>query len=287
MGRMLEQLISGILTGILYSVVAMGFSLIFGAMGVIDLAFGEYLMLGGYGAFFLMGVWGIHASIVFPIIFVIFLGFGSLIYKVIGKRVVDEPILYSLFATFGFSLVLKDLAAYFFTADFRSLQLPYLSGRVQFLGATYGLASIFTAILGALFIGALLLFFRETRYGKGIRAVSEELHLSRAAGINADRIRTISYGIGITMCALAGCLLALNFPLYPTVGQGLHGLIFGIVILGGLGSLPGAAIGGLIVGLLESYTVKFFSPTMSSLAMFILVMLILCVRPTGLFGKEE
>ncbi len=283
---LLPSLLNGITTGALYALVALGLTLIYGVLHIINFAHGSLLMLALYGVYFLAVGFGIgpyQALIVMP--FAMFaLGYVLQRY-VIGKASHDrdENI---LLVTLGLSIVIENLALYFFRSDTRIVDTPWSFETVEFLGAFLPLPKVI-AFFGALVTAAALwVLMTRTDLGKAIRAVAKERKGARLVGIDVDHVYAMSFGLGIGCLGIAACLLMPSYYVTPQVGHGFVLIAFTIVVLGGMGSFIGALIGGFIIGIVESLGGLFLGESLGQIGIFAIFILILLFRPTGLLGQK-
>lgn len=286
MDLFLQALINGVVLGGFYAVMMLGFSVIWGVMGVINLAHGEMLMLGAYLAWFLNSNYGmdpfVSVLIVMPVMFLL----GYVLQLVLINRVVDRPILASLLVTFGLSIALANLAKLVFTADLR-ISDTALSGAWVVGGVTFPVTK--TAIMGVALVimSSLHVFLQRTRTGKSIRAAAQNKQAARIVGIDINRIYALTFGICIAITGAAGAVISPVQAVFPFMGTPLTLRAFTITALAGLGSIPGALMGGIVLGIVESMIGIYVSGIGTNLAIvasFVLLVVILVTRPQGLFG---
>jgi branched-chain amino acid transport system permease protein len=281
----LEPVLRGLSIGALYAVVAMGLSLIFGIMRVINVAHGEFVMLGGYGVYFLWTALALDPLVGLLLLFPVAMLFGVAIERVFVEHVVGKPEISSLMLTFGLSVVIWGLAQILFGADFRSIQ--YLSGAVSVLGVHLAANSIVIFAVSLAVAGAVFAFLRLTSLGQAIRATSQNAPLAQACGINSRMMRVLGFGLGTALAATGGGMVAFAFVLYPQVGLTYIGKSFAVAVLGGMGSVPGAIAGGFILGLAESVAAQHLTAQVAQLVSYALIFFVIMIRPAGLFGRAE
>jgi len=278
----------GILLGSIYSLAACGLSLVFGVMGLINLAHGEFIMLGAFTCFWVWLLLGTNPLLATFISLIVLFVFAALVYRVVVNRAVSmmakAPIL-GLVLTFGISIFLWNISEFAFSSTVRSVNFPL--GSMGFLGREFPLSKVVCFVIALVVIGLVYAFLRWTRIGKGMRAVTQNINVASMSGINIDRIKLLGYGIGGGMAGVAGGLIATQWAIFPFIGQELIVKCFAITALGGLGSLPGALIGGLILGVAESVGTMYASPIIALLIAPLLVVLCFIFRPQGLFGMKE
>jgi branched-chain amino acid transport system permease protein len=283
----LDALISGILIGAVYGMVAIGLTIIFGILKIINFAHGEFMMLGMFLTYFSTIYLGIspYLSILIVIPLMFFIGVLCQIYLI--RPILEAPEFVQFLLTFALLLVMQNLALLMWTGDWRSLSIP-LAFKIITIGNINLQLTMLVAFIGALLITFILIvFLKITDYGKAIRACSEEREGALFVGLNVNRLFYISFGIGTTMAAVAGALILPFFPVSPMVGLSFTIQSFVIVVLGGLGSIQGALIGGLIVGVAESMSALFLPTSLKQLVTYGLFIVIVCFKPSGIFGVKE
>ncbi|MDB5999390.1 MAG: branched-chain amino acid transport system / permease component family protein [Rhizobacter sp.] len=279
--------INGLLLGGVYTLVACGLTLIYGVLHIINFAHGSILMLAMFGVYYLLTKLGIDPYLSLVIMVPAMYLFGYLLYRfVIGKLSSgkDENI---LLITLGLSILIENLALMFFKGDSRTISVSYIDRMVEIGPTLVSLPKVISFVAAMLICGALGLLIQYTDIGKSIRAVARERMGARLVGINVDRIFAISYGIGIATLGAAACLLMPIFYVSPTTGQVFVMVAFTVVVLGGMGSFLGAMVGGLIVGLTESFGGLLLGESLGQIGISLIFILILLLRPTGLFGAKR
>jgi branched-chain amino acid transport system permease protein len=282
----LEAFIGGLLMGGIYAVVATGLTIIFGILKIINFAHGEFLMLAMYLSYFSCAYLGIDPYLSLFIVIPIMFSMGVLCQKYLIKPVLKAPEIIQFLLTFALLLALQNLALLLWTGDWRSLSTP-LVFKIITIGKIHLQLTMVIAFFSSLILTLILfLFLKKTDYGKAIRACSDEQEGALFVGLNLDKIYYLTFGIGITMAAIAGVLILPFFPVSPTLGLTFTLQTFVIIVLGGLGSIPGALIGGFIVGVSESVSVLFLPGSLKQLVTFVLFIVIVCLRPSGIFGEK-
>ncbi len=282
-GTMLAQVVvSGLLAGGLYAMVALGLALIFGVMRVINIAHGTLLMLGAYityGWFASLG-WNPYLSL--PVSMGLLFLVGVLLQRILVHRVVDAPELSSLLLTFGISISLVNLAQLAWTSDIRSVEFltgSYLWGPIAFSKArlvSFAFALVIT-LLAFLFLG-------KTKLGKAIRATAQSREVAMVCGINVGRIHLLTFGLASALAAAGGSLVSVIVAIQPEMGQVWTFKSFLVIVLGGAGNYPGALLGGLLLGLVEQLASLYLTTQVSEAIAYLLLVIVLLVRPTGLLG---
>ncbi len=278
--------INGLLLGGIYTLVASGLTLIYGVLHIINFAHGSLLMLAMFGVYYLLTKLGVDPYLSLLVMVPAMYVLGYLLYKgLIGKLAngKDENI---LLITLGLSILIENLALMFFKGDTRTISVSYSDTMVE-IGTTLVSLPKLISFVAALVLCALLgLFINRTDIGKSIRAVAKERVGARLVGIDVDRVFAISYGIGLATLGAAACLLMPIFYVSPSTGHVFVMVAFTVVVLGGMGSFLGAVVGGLIVGLTESFGGLFLGESLGQIGISLIFILILLLRPQGLFGAK-
>jgi len=284
-GSLISSLIDGLLIGFVYGIAAMGLTLIWGVMNVINLAHGPIIALGMFGVYLLFAVLGVNPYLALVVVAAVGLLGGMLIYAIAIHRVIDAPHLSSLLATFAVNMIIIGLGTKAFSTS------PYTAnfslGSVS-VGPITMLGTRLVAALAAVVVTAgLYLFLYRTRPGKYVRAVANNRAAAELMGIPSARILALSFGIGTLLAAVAGGMIATFFPFTILSGGTYELKSFVVSVLGGLGNPLGALAGGLILGTLEGIIPSFLPNTWVPVLEFLLFVLILLVRPHGLFGAKK
>jgi len=278
--------INGLLLGGIYTLVASGLTLIYGVLHIINFAHGSMLMLAMFGVFYLLTLLGIDPYLsIFIMVPAMFI-FGYLLYKGLIGRLSsgkDENI---LLLTLGLSILIENLALMFFKGDSRTILVSYSDTMIEVGPAFVPLPKLISFGVAMGLCAALGLFMQRTDTGRAIRAVAKERVGARLVGIDVDRIYAISYGIGLATLGAAASLMMPIFYVSPSVGHVFVLVAFTVVVLGGMGSFLGAVIGGLIIGLTESFGGLFLGESMGQIGISLIFILILLFRPSGLFGAK-
>ena len=277
--------INGLLLGGSYALVAVGLTLIYGVLHIINFAHGSLLMLAMYGVYFLLMKAGVDPYAALPVMSAVMFAAGYLLYRALIGRFShgrDENI---LLITLGLSIVLENAALFFFKGDSFSISVSYSDRMIELGPALVPLPKLVSFLASLLLCGVLALFIARTDLGKAIRAVAKERQGARLVGIDVDKVFAISYGIGIACLGAAACLLMPSFYVSPSVGHLFVIVAFTIVVLGGMGSFVGALVGALIIGLTESLSGLFLGEALGQIGISAIFILILLVRPTGLFPR--
>ena len=279
-----QVVISGILAGALYAMVALGLALIFGVMRIINIAHGPLLMLGAYATYFLHTA-GVNPYLTLPLSMAALFLLGMLLQRTLVFRVVDAPELSSLLLTFGISIALVNLAQLAFTSDLRAVE--YLTGAYVVGPFAFSKSRIVAFLFAAAITAAAFLFLKRTRLGKAIRATSQSREVAMVCGVDVGRIHLITFGLASALAAAGGTLIAVIVAIQPEMGQIWTFKSFLVIVLGGAGNYPGALLGGLLLGLIEQLASLFLTTQLSEAVAYVLLVLVLLVRPTGLLGGRQ
>ncbi len=284
MDQLLQALVSGLLLGGFYAVMVLGFSVIWGVMGVINLAHGEFLMIGAYMAWGLFRLLGLDpfASllIILPLMFLI----GYLLQVVLLNRILERPHLMALLVTFGVSIALANLFKIVFTSDPRNVPVAY-NGSWELAGITLPIVKTIIFFVALLIMLGLQLFLQRSRLGKSIRAASQNKNAARIVGVDINRTYAITAGICIAITAGAGAMISPTQAIFPFMGAPFTLKAFTITALGGLGRIPGALLGGMVLGITEIFVSIYVPGIGTNLGVaisLILLVLILVLRPQGI-----
>lgn len=282
----IPSVLNGITTGALYALVALGLTLIYGVLHIINFAHGALLMLGLYAVYFLNVQTGLDPYMALLIVPPGMFALGYALQRSIITRAGhgrDENI---LLATLGLSIVIENLALFFFKSDTRIIDTPYSFQTVDVLGAFLPLPKVI-AFFGALLTAALFwLVMARTDLGKAIRALAKEKKGAALVGIDVAHVYAMSFGLGIGCLGVAACLLLPSYYVTPQVGHGFILIAFTIVVLGGMGSFVGALLGGFVIGIVEALGGLFLGESLGQIGIFLIFILVLIFRPTGLLGHK-
>ncbi len=286
-----QTLILGILVGALYALVALGLSLVFGVTKFLNVAHGELLMFGGYASFWVFSLLGIDPFLTIPTTLIALTLIGAIVYQLFFVRMVKLPeetkIKNTLLVGFGLSVILQNLALRFWSADDRGITASYSGVAFTVLGVRFPLVRLASLLTALIFLLALHLFLRKTYTGKAIRATVQDWEAATLMGIDIQRVYFLAFVLGAALAGVAGTLVAVNYSIEPSMGLNwtLKALI--VMVLGGLGSITGTLVGGLLLGLTESVTSLLLSSNYREVVGLVLFVLILIFRPQGLFGTKE
>jgi branched-chain amino acid transport system permease protein len=287
-----QILINGILLGGLYACIAVGFSLVWGVLNVINILHGSFIVLGAYLAFFAYNGYGIHPYLFAPVAALSLFMLGYAIQLVVVNRVIEAPVLVTMTTTFGLTLLLDNLMLVAFQANFRKVNLKPplgiidLSDTFPSLDLIVPVDRLVSMMFALLFVALLYLLLRHTVIGRAIVAVRMDRYAATLMGVNTEKVFAVTFALGAGLAGAAGALLSPIFPISPLAGTTYLGKAFVICVLGGLGSVSGALVGGLVLGVLESFGALFFGPEHSLTLSFTVLILLLVFRPNGIMGKR-
>lgn len=285
----IQSLASGLLMGLLYGLLAVGLALIFGLMDVTNFAHGEFLMLAMYLTFFLFMFWAVDPLLSIPIVAAGMFVFGAVIYLIIirfAMRAKANVGMVQIFATFGLAILMRGLAQFFFTPDYRSIPNSILGGKtLDVFGVFLPVPQLVGALISIAAFGALYFFMKKTDFGRALEATREDAGAVALVGIDKNKVFALGWGLGSALIGLAGGVMAIFFYIYPDVGASFALIAYVTVALGGFGSVFGAFAGGIIVGLVEATTAMILPPSLKSVGIYAVYLLVVFVRPRGLFGS--
>ncbi len=283
-----QTLVSGLLMGLIYALVAAGLSLIFGLMDVVNFAHGELLMVAMYAAVVIFGATGLDPLLQLPIVAALMFGLGMGIYRGIIARALGVRFnkgMVQIFATFGLAIFIRGLAQYVFGGDFQSLSGTWLSNRTVNVGQVFVPLPQVAASLVCLLAFAGLLLINRTEFGRALEATREDRDAVALIGIDRDRIFAMGWGLGSATVGIAGVMLIAFYYVSPNVGANFAVIAYVTVALGGFGSILGALVAGVVIGEVEAITALLLEPSLKQVGMFAVYLAVLMVRPRGLFGR--
>lgn len=281
-----QVLINALVLGCLYACIAIGFSLVWGVLNVINLIHGSFIVLGAYLA------WGLYQSLhlspwyALLIAAPLFFAFGYLIQRIILNGVITAPVLVTLTLTFGLDLILNNAMIYYFKADYRKLTLTPPMGSISFFDVVVPVDRLIATASALALTGVLYLILRRLRVGRAIVAVRLDRDAATLMGVDVKSIYAIAFGLGAALAGCAGVLMALIFPISPLTSTAYLGKAFVVCVLGGLGSVSGALAGGILLALIEGIGSTLIGPAHATTLSFVLLIIFLIVRPQGLLGRK-
>ena len=284
----LQVVISGLLMGLIYALVAAGLSLIFGLMDVVNFAHGELMMVAMYAVFTLWQMSGLDPFILLPIVAALLFGIGVAIYRLLISRALSVRFnrgMVQIFVTFGLAIFIRGFMQFWYGGEFRSITTTWLANRTANIYGVYlPLPQVAAAVVCLAAFAGLLLISR-TEFGKALEATREDREAVALIGIDRDRIFSLGWGLGAATVGVAGVMLAGFYYVSPNVGANFALIAYVTVALGGFGSMLGALAAGLLIGEVEAITAQLLEPSLKQVGMFAIYLAVLMFRPRGLFGK--
>lgn len=273
---------TGILLGGTYALVALGLNLVFGVIQVVNFAHGEFVMLGMFAAYLAKSQWGIDPYVsvflIAPIAFVL----GAIVQKLLIEPLLDQPMM-QVFATFGLVILFQNIVLALTSGVPRSVRTASSSSTLD-IGVIVSVPRLIVLVVATLLAVGLVVLLKRTIFGTAIRAVSQDRATARLMGINVSRTYVVVFGLSIALAAMAGALLSPVYTATPSIGFSFILPAFAVVVLGGLGSVPGAYVGGMIVGLVEAFAGYYLDSSLKQAVWFALFFIVLVVKPSGLMG---
>lgn len=282
----LQAIVNGILFGSVYAMIGIGFSLVWGVMNIVNLAHGSFIMIGAYLSFTLYAAYRIDPFLSIPLVMaaLFVLAYGIQYYLI--NRVVRGPSFVTLTFTFGLQILIANVCLLIWTADYKSVKLPYSSTGLELGGLVIPLVRFGIFGVAVLVTFLFYLFMRKTKIGIAINATALNFEGARTVGVDVDKIYAITFAVSAALAAAAGALISPIMSINPFTGGALVGKAFVIAILGGLGSTVGALVGGLLLGLVETIGTAIFPSAIQDFLGFAVLVLVLVLRPQGLLGKR-
>ena len=283
----MQSILSGVLIGGIYALIGIGLTLIFGVMRIINFAQGELVMVGMYVTFFLFRLAGIDpflsVLLTMPALFVL----GAILQSTLINRVLDALPQNQILLTIGIGLVLSNTAMLVFTSDYRILSTSYSSSSVAISGVHLSTPLLYCFAITVVITGALYWFLIRTDTGCAIRATAQDREAAQLMGVDVRRMSVLAFGLGAALAGAAGALVSPTYYIYPQVGGAFTLKAFVVVVLGGMGSIVGATLGGVIIGTVESLAAAYLSSGNKELVVYVMFLLVLLFKPAGLLGKSR
>lgn len=280
-----QHIINGLLQGCILALVGLGFSLVWGILNIINLSHSAFIMLAAYLTYFLWAGMGIDPFVTLPVAMAVLFGVGYVLQRSVINLVMGASILTTFLLTFGFENLLVNLALRLFSADTRQSRPPYANSSLNLGDLHLPYTQLGAVVVALVLTYVLYLFLDHTRTGSSIRAVGQDRVAARLMGIDIGRTYALTFGIGAALAAAAGTLLSTTSGFAPNAFGTFNVLAFSVVVLGGLGSIPGALLGGLVFGLVYEFGGTYVL-SQRDVVIFAILILVLVVRPTGLLGRE-
>ena len=285
MNTFAQLLAGGLLTGLVFALVAVGLTLVYGVMDVVNFAHGEFLMLAMYGTLGL-ALLGIGPLVGLPLVAIALFLFGIVVYRVFVRRLLAGPPEATVFGTFGLLVLLQGVAQATLSSDFQSVANPPLQGTLRFGPIALSQATLVEGLGALVLTAALFAFVEYTETGRAMRALAEDRVAATLMGIDVQRVNGLAFGIGAACVGAAGSLLMLSYPVYPTAGAPFALTAFVVVALGGFGSIQGALAGALLVGMLEVFGGFYLAPELKLVPVYVAYLAVVLLRPQGLLGRR-
>jgi branched-chain amino acid transport system permease protein len=281
----LQLIVSGLLIGFVFSLIAVGLTLIWGVMDILNFAHGDFLMLAMFSSFLMFANLGLDPLLSLPIVVALLFMVGLLTFRWVIRPVLGYPGLIALLATFGLSIFIRNLVLFFVGPNYRVINQSILAGKnFSILGLHFSLSQTMSAIGCVLITYAVYLLIARTKFGRSLRATSLDKDTALLMGINTNRVFALTFGLGAACVGFAGGLLSNFYPIFPEVGLNFAIMSFVIVALGGFGNISGAFLAGIFVGLVENVGGFLIGPEFKYTLVFVLYLIVISIRPKGLFG---
>ena len=281
-----QQIVNGLLLGGVLALVALGFSIVWGILNIINLAHGAFIMIGAFVTYWLFKLYGIDPFLSIPVSMLVLFVIGYLTQLALINWVVRAPVLITLLLTFGLNLLITNLALLAWSADTRSVNPSYVGSRLDIGSVGIPYVKLGTLALALIITALLAVFMARTRLGQAIQATAYDLTGAKVVGISIGRTYAITFGIGAALAGAAGSLIAIVRPVSASMGEQYTVLAFAICVLGGLGSVSGALIGGLVFGMVDVFATVFLGAGYAEAVVFAILILVLAVRPQGILGRQ-
>ncbi|MDB5960834.1 MAG: amino acid transporter permease [Massilia sp.] len=282
---LMQALASGLLIGLIYALVAVGLTMIFGVMDIINFAHGEFLMLGMYASFWMFSLYAFDPLFTLPLTALMLFAVGVVVYKLVISKVIAAPMVSQMFSTFGLMLLFRGLAQFLWKPDFRTVDGTVATGNVVLGNIQLGTPQVVAGVGAVLVTVGVYLFLTRTRVGAALEATAADKEAARLMGIDSQKMFALAWGIGAACAGVAGGLLSTFFPIFPEVGANFILIAFVVVNLGGFGSVIGALVAGVLVGVVEVMGGLLLGPEYKLAVVLVLFLGVLMFRPQGLLGK--
>jgi len=285
----IELLASGLITGGIYALVALGLNLQYGLMRILNIAHGEFLMVGAFLTWMVQTQFGLSPLLMVPVSFGLLMALGMAVHFLCFRRLTaTSPNLdifeaRGLMVAFGLMFLVQNMVSYIWGGDLRGYD--YLTEPVAIAGTQFAANKLLVFALALVFSGALILLLRMTLLGKGVRALMQSPVGAQLVGIDTKRLHPLMFGIGLGLSGVAGCLLSMAFTISPNMGEPYTVTALIVITLGGFGSMSGALAGGLLLGVIEAVGMHFTNPSLKALLSYVVFIAVLLLRPKGLFAK--
>jgi branched-chain amino acid transport system permease protein len=280
-----QALLNGILIGGVYAIISVGLALVFGVMDIVNFAQADYLMVGMYVAYACTTFLGLDPILAAPIVFATVFALGAVMQRLLIRPILRAPMVSQIFLTVGISLVLVSVSQLLFGADFRSVTTRYQMSVIGLGPLKLSVPYVLAFFSSALLAGVLWLFLERTDLGRMMRATAQNRTAAVLVGIDPDRIHLIAFALGVSLAAVAGAVILPYAYVFPTIGHNYALIMFTVVVLGGLGSIAGAVVGGVVIGVIHSVSTAFLPSTLQNFIVYVVFIATLMFRPAGLFKR--
>lgn len=282
---LLQTTVNGLLLGGVYGIATVGFSMVWGVMGIINLAHPAFIMIGAYVTVLLYAQFGLDPLISIPLSMAVLFVVGYTLQAGILNRILRTGLLLSLVVTFGINLAIVDLFSLLFSSDLRAVNVSYAQASIEVAGRLVPVIRLIAAGLSVLLGVTLYGVLRHTRVGQAILATALDREVSSLMGLDPQRVYALTAGVGAALAGATGSLASMIFPVSPAMGNIFLGAAFVVTVLGGIGSVEGCIVAGFLYGLTQAWAAYLMGPSYQELVAFALFLVILVVRPQGLFGR--
>jgi branched-chain amino acid transport system permease protein len=280
-----QTILSGLLMGCIYALVAIGLCVIWGLMEIVNFAHGEFLMLAMFTAFWGFALFHMDPLLSLPFCMILLFLIGVATYFIIIKKIIQAPFLAQILSTFGLGIFLRYLAQFMFSPDFRTIKNPILSGNLYLGGISIGIPQLVASLVCIATFIFLYWFINRTEVGFALLATSEDREAASLMGINSDRMFALGWGIGAACLGVAGALMSNFYYIFPEVGFNFALIAYVAVALGGFGSIVGSFVAGIIIGQVEFVSGLLLAPSFKYAFVFLIYLLVVFIRPQGLWGR--
>jgi branched-chain amino acid transport system permease protein len=281
-----QLIVSGVLLGGVYALATVGLTLVFGVLRIVNFAHGEFLMLAMYAGFWAYSLLGMSPYLSLLVVPILMYVFGLITERVVIRPTLTRPHMVQVFATLGLSMLMVNGAQVLWTANYRSVQTSLSSSGVVLGSVNIGMPRLLAFVLAMAISVGLYMFLKYTYVGKAIQATAENVMAARLMGIRVNQIYSLTFALGSAVTGAAGCLLLPMYYAYPRIGLDFVLIAFVVAVMGGLGSVPGALGAGIIIGIVETVSGYFISPAFKQGIYFLAFILVLVIRPAGIFGTR-
>jgi branched-chain amino acid transport system permease protein len=289
-GAWLELIASGLITGGVYALVALGLNLQYGLMRILNIAHGEFLMVGAFLTWMASTQFGVSPLLMIPVAFALLMGTGLVVHRLVFRRLtrtspnLDVFEARGLMVSFGLMFLVQNFAQLVWGGDLRGYD--FMTDPVHVGGAQFAANKLLLLALALAFSATLIVVLKTTLYGKGVRALMQSPTGAQLVGIDTERLHPLMFGVGLGLSGVAGCLLSMTYTISPSMGEPYTVTALIVITLGGFGSMSGALVGGLALGVIEAVGMHFTSPSLKSLLSYGIFIAVLLWRPNGLFARR-